>query len=84
MRLLGHVLRKDELENVILTGYIEGRRDRGKQRGPFLSCLEKITDRNPGERIRLTRDRSIWTGLCNSSNQRSNRIQHPVMIMTQR
>ena len=34
---LGHVIRKDELENFVLTGYIDGRRDRGKQRETFMT-----------------------------------------------
>ena len=32
---LGHVIRNDELEKVVLTGYVEGTRDRGKQRETF-------------------------------------------------
>ena len=34
---LGHVFCKDELEKVVLTGYVEGTRDRGKQRETFLT-----------------------------------------------
>ena len=32
MTFLGHVIRKDELEIIVLTRYVEGIRDRGKQR----------------------------------------------------
>ena len=32
MTFLGHAIREDELEHVALTGYVEGTRDRGKQR----------------------------------------------------
>ena len=35
----GHGIRKDELEKVVLTGYVEGTRDRGKQRETFLTYL---------------------------------------------
>ena len=28
MTFLGHVIRKDELEKLVLTGYVEGTRDR--------------------------------------------------------
>ena len=31
MTFLGHVIRNDEMEKVVLTGYREGTRDRGKQ-----------------------------------------------------
>ena len=39
MIFLGPVIRKDELEKVVLTGYVEGTRDRGKQRETFLTYL---------------------------------------------
>ena len=38
---LGHVIRKDELEKVVLTEYVEGTRDRGKQTETFLTYLSK-------------------------------------------
>ena len=40
MPFLGHVIRKDELEKVVLTGYVERTRDRGKQRETFLTFLK--------------------------------------------
>ena len=36
MTLLGHVKRKDKLEKVVLTGYVEGTRDRGNKEKHFL------------------------------------------------
>ena len=36
MTFLEHVIRKDELEKVVFTGYVEGTRDLGKQRETFL------------------------------------------------
>ena len=41
MTYLGHVIRKYELEKVVVTGYVEGTRDRGKQREPFFAFLNK-------------------------------------------
>jgi len=35
IRFLGHVLRKNELEAIVLTGKIEGKRARGRQRNMF-------------------------------------------------
>ena len=35
MTFLGHVIRKDELEKVVLTEYVAGTRDRGKPRETF-------------------------------------------------
>ena len=43
MTFLGHVIRKDEQEKVVLTGYVEGTRDRGKQRKTCLTYLSKHT-----------------------------------------
>ena len=40
--ILGHVIRTDELEKVVLTGYVEGRRDRGN----LLTYLRKRKDIN--------------------------------------
>ena len=37
--LLGHVLRKNELEAIVLTGKIEGKRARGRQRNMFLDWV---------------------------------------------
>ena len=39
MRLLGHVIRKDGLENLALTGKIEGKRGRGKNRMLWMTSL---------------------------------------------
>ena len=39
IRFLGHVLRKNELEAILLTGKIEGKRVRGRQRKMFLDWV---------------------------------------------
>merc|ERR1719244_2287 len=36
LRFLGHVIRKDGVEKLALTGKIEGKRDRGRQRLKYL------------------------------------------------
>jgi len=60
LSFLGHVNRKDELENIVLTGFIDGKRDRGKQRETFMTYLEKMTKHTPIELIRLARNRQVW------------------------
>ena len=52
MTFIGHVIRKDERENVVLTGYVAGTRDRGKQTDAFLRYLSKHKDIKPSEMIR--------------------------------
>ena len=61
---LGRVIRKDELEEVVLTGYVEGTRDRGKQRETFLAYLIKHKGIQPSEMIRQSIDRDMWIQLC--------------------
>ena len=61
---IGHVICKDELEKLVLTGYVEGTRDRGKQREPFLTYLSKHKGIQPSEMIRHAIDRDMWIQLC--------------------
>jgi len=43
IRVVGHVIRKGKLEYLMLTGKIEGKRARGRQRLTFLGWLERST-----------------------------------------
>ena len=65
MRFLGHVMRKDALENLTLTGKIEGKRSRGQQWSLWMANL----DESIGERgvkyqevalFEKARDRELW------------------------
>jgi len=59
-------VRKEGLENLVLTGKIEGNRDRGRQRKTFLGSLrEQVankwrTDIRSSEILHLARDRGRW------------------------
>ena len=64
MTFLGHVIRKDELEKVVLTGYVEGTRDRGKPSATLLTYLSKHRGIKPSEMIRQAIDRDLWIQLC--------------------
>ena len=44
MIFLGHVLRKEEMEHLVETGFIDGKRARGRQRDTFLTYLGKFTN----------------------------------------
>ena len=69
LKFLGHIMRKDGLENLILTGWIEGGRDRGKQHATYLNGLsEWMTGRGMGEAgsqalLRTSRDRGSWRAM---------------------
>ena len=41
LTFLGHILRKGELENVVVTGFVDGKLDRRRQRETFLTYLSK-------------------------------------------
>ena len=62
MKFLGHVIRREKIEHLCLTGMIEGRRSRGRQRKKFLdSILEDIEDDlTAGQLIQMARDRIGW------------------------
>ena len=70
MTFLGHVIRKDELEKVVLTGYVEGTRDRGKRRETFLTYLSKQKGIKPNEMIRPAIDKDMWIWVKRSSQRR--------------
>ncbi len=57
VRFLGHVLRKKQLEHLVLTGKVEGRRSRGRQRMTHLRWLSRVTDRTTLNIIRMCMER---------------------------
>ena len=69
MAFLGHVIRKDELEKVVLTGYLEGTHDRGKQRETFLTYLSKHKGIQRSKMIRQAIDRDIWIQFVERNRQ---------------
>ena len=68
MRYLGHVLRKEELEDLALTGQIEGRRSRGRQRLLWMNSQagwvqENGTTIKETELIQMTKNRELWQSM---------------------
>ena len=57
IRFLGHVMRKELLEYLALTGKIEGRRSRGRQRLTYLRWLQRATGIPPLELIKRCKNR---------------------------
>ncbi|XP_063611050.1 uncharacterized protein LOC134784809 [Penaeus indicus] len=65
MRFLGHVMRKDDIESLALTGKIEGKRSRGRRRFTWMSSLRSwLTEKGvqyPEVRLlQMTKDREAW------------------------
>ena len=64
MSFLGHVLRKEEMEHLVITGFVDGKRACGRQRETFLTYVGKFTNKPPMELLRLAKDRVVWSKLC--------------------
>ena len=65
MEFLGHVCRRRGLEFLPLTGKVEGKRDRGKQRITFLDSLCNSATGGQSKGIiflKLSDDRDVWRG----------------------
>ena len=62
MEFLGHVLRREKIEHLCLTGMIEGRRSRGRQRKKYVDCILEDLGENitAGALIQLAGDRGRW------------------------
>ena len=43
LQFFGHVMRKEEMEELLVTERIEGKRDRGRQQLTYVSSMEKWT-----------------------------------------
>lgn len=65
MRFLGHVMRRNEMEAVVLAGMVEGRRARGRQREKYMDGLMRAAGGHlkPAELLQLTRDRVRWRSM---------------------
>ena len=52
------------------SGFVNGKRDRGRQRETFLNYLTKIVGKSPLEMINLAKKRDVGTKFCAHSNLR--------------
>ena len=64
LNFLGHVLRKDEQEKLVVTGFVDGKRARGRQREIFLTYLGKMKQKLPMELLQIAKNRAVWSKLC--------------------
>ena len=67
---LGHVFRKEEMEHLVVTGFVDGKRARGRQRETLLTYLGKFTNKPPMELLRLAKDRVVGLSYVQNNNQR--------------
>lgn len=62
---LGHVMRREALENLSLTGKIEGKRGRGRPRIKFMDgIVEEVGGGvSPAHLLQMSRDRELWSAV---------------------
>ena len=65
MGFLGHVLRREALENICLTGRIPGSRGRGRPRIKYMDGIKKVVPGglSAGEILQMTRHRQQWKSM---------------------
>ena len=68
MKFLGHVMRRGELEDLSITGKLDGKRPKGRPRFTFMEKLKKLVNKNEDQQkqstndiLQSTRDRTKWT-----------------------
>jgi len=59
-RFLGHIVGNRGIEYQVVTGKVEGKRDRGRQRQTFLGWLGKCFDRRGVDIIHLAENRILY------------------------
>ena len=52
---IGHVLRKDKLEKLVVTGFVDGKRARGRERATFITYLGKMNQKLPMELLQMAK-----------------------------
>ena len=62
LKFMGHCLRKHQIENLSLTGTIEGKRARGRQRHTYIQRIIKNNNMQykPTQLIQMTEDQKRW------------------------
>ena len=64
IEFFGHVIRNKELENIIVTGKLDGKRSRGRPRMTYLNSLSRWFGVEERELIRLAQSREEWKTLA--------------------
>ena len=75
LNFIGHVIRREKIEHLCLTGRIEGRRSRGRQRTKYMDSIvgdiEGIHTTN--QLIHLAGDRERWRRVIANVQDRAHR-----------
>ena len=60
LSFLGHVLRKDELEKLV----VSSKRARDRQRETFLTYIGKMKQKLLIELLQMATNRTVWSNMC--------------------
>ena len=65
LKFFGHVMRKQGLEHLVISGKIEGKRDRGRQRMTYTDSLRRYVNRdlNNTDFIHRAGNREDWRNM---------------------
>ena len=63
LSFLGHVMRKEGLENLAVTGKVCGKRGRGRQRIAFMKSLSTWTGVSEREMLEKAKNRTLWRSM---------------------
>ena len=63
-----------------MTGFVDGKRARGKQRETVLTYLGKMKHKLPMELLQMANNRTVWSKLCTQQSTFTNTILNDVMI----
>ena len=63
LSFLGHVMRKEGLEELALTGMINGKRGRGRPRMMYLRSIAEWTAKSEQDLLRTSKDRKRWKSM---------------------
>ena len=80
MSFLGYVLREEEMEHLVVTGFVDGKRARGRQRDTFITYLGKFTNKPPMELLRLAKDIVVWSKLSCVQNNNQRLYEDMILI----
>ena len=71
MKFLGHVMRREKIESVVMTGRVDGTRDRGRQREKYMDGIVRAAGNGwtAGRMLQATKDRHLWFSM--TANVRS-------------
>ena len=65
LKFFGHIMRREGLENIIITGMVEGKRGRGRPRTKYIDGLVQLArgNKTTAQFLRTTRDREEWKSM---------------------